>query len=347
LCYLGDPITDTGECYLGNCLSFQKQCFTDSRTLTATPLDKCSYDQQVALNQGEFCGTLFCNEPSQTTCVFLTVSGQTDTVRDGIPCSKDPGQQCLKGQCIDSSNTQPQFFWIPTAWGSCASCSDPQNRSLLCYFQDKTLTPLQPPVLIDPVYCSPTSKPATTQICDNVTLGCVDMSIFASDSINFFGVVVQKYALILAVLGAVVLLLVILAGCYYAVTYQSGMMINPRVRRIGNNPQQAKRGQVAPAPYHRPNSVPASPRGGGPKRPSQQAQSPYLQPQQQPYLQAQSPYLQPPSPRGGGYQNPQQQHRLSQNQNYQPKNISRSPSRDGQYHIEPIDPNGEYEIQFN
>jgi hypothetical protein len=225
-----DNYDDVGQCYLGVCKSFRKQCVDDSSGLSPTPLAECSRDEQISFNHGNFCGTLFCNDPNSGSCVFLTVSGQTDHVSDGVPC--DTGKQCYKNNCVDSPSMQPQYVWVPTPWGDCDTCETPQTREANCFYQDTTVTPRPPPRQIHSIYCSAV-KPALTQLCDNVTLGCVDNSIFSKDSINFFGVELQKYALILAVLGVFALILVGLAGCYYAVTYQSGKIANPRVRQIG------------------------------------------------------------------------------------------------------------------
>jgi len=238
-CNLTD-YNDVGECYLGGCLSYRKQCVDDSSGLTTTALLECSVDQQKAYNDGNFCGSLFCEDTSQGTCVFLTVSGQTDQVDDGIPC--DSGSQCLKGTCEASQLLQPQFYWLPSDWSSCDTCETPQTRTVSCFYQDPTINPPPAPRLIDDIYCS-VNQPPSTQTCDNVTLGCVDTSFLSSNSINFFGFTVQKYALVLIVLGVFALVLVVLAGCYKAVTYQSGKMANPRVRHIGDRP---KANQVQP-----------------------------------------------------------------------------------------------------
>jgi len=235
-----DGLSPTGgACLLGRCVSLDQTCTGATTTFADGPYPGCSFDR---LPKGaDFCTTMYCD--AGTDCRFISNSGTPIPTADGIICSRDSSKQCLNRKCTRSSTLHKNYFWKPTAWEPCDSCSAPQTRNVTCQFQDQTSTPLRAAVEIGREFCAPRDLPLLTQVCDNVTLGCSigDNSLFGSGSdVDFFGVTMAKAALILSALGILALVLAVLACCYRSVTFDDSPPPNARIRRVrgGNQPQR-------------------------------------------------------------------------------------------------------------
>jgi hypothetical protein len=81
-----------GLCYLNQCFSYLQQCRTGGANFPGAPFDTCV--QQAELNQGNYCGTLWCSStPDQ--CTFFRQSGNIVAIADGVPCKSRNGPGCV------------------------------------------------------------------------------------------------------------------------------------------------------------------------------------------------------------------------------------------------------------
>lgn len=217
-CCEADTCTEgKGLCHQGKCMSHLRQCIQVGQNFQQA-FEACS--TQSKNNGGEFCGTLWCSAGSlgslASSCTPLHQADQSVQVQDGIPCGfgTEP-RQCLDNSCQISWKLNKEVKWSPEEWSSCSACDIPQSRGVNCVAKSdgRPLAKEQ---------CSTTNRPAESQPCGNISLGCVHATnIFDQDTIRipFLDDNVSRNTLTFVGLGALALIFVILACCYQAVTY--------------------------------------------------------------------------------------------------------------------------------
>lgn len=85
---------------------------------SGAPYDACNEKDQLYLNEGEFCGTLWCANTA-ASCYYFRMSGQVETVDDGVPCPISSASrldcdscQCMEGTCVDSQAINAHYQWV-------------------------------------------------------------------------------------------------------------------------------------------------------------------------------------------------------------------------------------------
>jgi hypothetical protein len=203
-----------GLCYLNTCLSYLQQCRTSGANFPGAPFDTCV--QQARLNQGQYCGTLWCSSvPGQ--CTYFRQQGVLVGMADGVPCPNSDGDyvmQCHSGQCVSSDALNTQYSWNATGWSPCTSCEQLQRQNVTC---TNKISGEQ----VDEALCSPSSKPGTERQCINEAIGCYGAAGADSDIINIFGLMqFSRRVVMFSTLGASAAFLILLGCCYQAVTFQ-------------------------------------------------------------------------------------------------------------------------------
>ena len=204
-----------GLCYLNQCFSYLQQCRTAGANFPGAPFDTCI--QQAELNQGNYCGTLWCSStPGQ--CTFFRQSGNIVAISDGVPCPDEDSNlkwQCSGSQCVNPSELNKNYYWNATGWSYCEICEDYQTQNVTCHEKATGNT-------VANGLCSPTNKPETSQLCVNPDKGCYGAQGGDPDVVDLFGYVrLSRKTLIFSTLGLGVAFLAVLGCCYQGVTFTS------------------------------------------------------------------------------------------------------------------------------
>lgn len=202
----------TGNCYAGACMSHAQACAAAGASFSGAPYTACA--SQSKLNNGNFCGTMFCSSTrsSSDSCTYFSSAGSARIMDTGVPCGD--GQQCFNGECMSSNSLSTAFVWRPESWNNCSACGTVQSRDVTCVNSADSaevregLERLCPPE---------TAMPDLQRPCENATLACVYAEELDGD-VRFFTIRIGGEIVAFVSIGIVLVFALAVALAYRAVT---------------------------------------------------------------------------------------------------------------------------------